>query len=186
MLKISLYIFLGMALAALLRWGFLQFYSFGAQQVSQYAEQGPKIDIRQALSGPMQAEGVIFDFAGRATSRFTATMQGDWLGNVGQLSESFLYSSGTRQHRQWQLEITESGEITGMAPDIIGVARGQQSGPVVHLRYRLMLPEAAGGHVIDVIDWMYLTRNGTIMNKAEFRKFGIKVGEMLATFRKVE
>jgi hypothetical protein len=30
---------------------------------------------------------------------------------------------------------------------------------------------------------MYLTSNGSIMNRSQFRKFGIKVAELVATMR---
>lgn len=31
--------------------------------------------------------------------------------------------------------------------------------------------------------WMYLSDNGTILNRSQFRKFGIRVAEMVATMR---
>ena len=37
--------------------------------------------------------------------------------------------------------------------------------------------------MLDVTDWMYLMENGTIMNRSEMRKFGIKVAELIATIR---
>ncbi|MEM7321134.1 MAG: DUF3833 family protein, partial [Pseudomonadota bacterium] len=32
-------------------------------------------------------------------------------------------------------------------------------------------------------DWMYLAPNGTIVNRSQFRKFGIQVAELVATMR---
>ena len=61
---------------------------------------------------------------------------------------------------------------------------GQQYGSAVMLSYKLKLSEDLGGHVITVIDWMHLLENDTIFNRSEFRKFGFKVGELVATFRK--
>jgi hypothetical protein len=51
------------------------------------------------------------------------------------------------------------------------------------LNYRIRLTPEAGGHVLDTVDWMYLTANGTIMNRSQFRKYGIKVAELVATMR---
>ena len=51
------------------------------------------------------------------------------------------------------------------------------------LRYKIVLPEDAGGHVLTVTDWMYLAENGAIINKSELRKFGFKVAELIATMR---
>ncbi len=54
------------------------------------------------------------------------------------------------------------------------------------MNYRIKLPEDSGGHVLDTTDWMYLTGNGTIINRSQFRKFGIKVAELVATMRPKE
>ena len=64
-----------------------------------------------------------------------------------------------------------------------GTGTGTVAGSAVQLLYRLRLPAAAGGHVLDVNDWMYLTPNGTLMNRSQFRKFGFKVAELVATMR---
>ncbi|MCP4825901.1 MAG: DUF3833 domain-containing protein, partial [Shimia sp.] len=45
------------------------------------------------------------------------------------------------------------------------------------------LTEEAGGHVLDVTDWMYHTGDGVIINRSQMRKFGIKVAELVATMR---
>ena len=60
------------------------------------------------------------------------------------------------------------------------------SGSAVQLKYRIRLPEESGGHVLDTVDWMYLAPNGTVMNRSQFRKFGIPVAELVATMRKVD
>ena len=58
-----------------------------------------------------------------------------------------------------------------------------QKGPSVQLNYRIKLPESSGGHELDTVDWMYLVENGTIMNRSQFRKYGFKVAELVATMR---
>jgi len=40
--------------------------------------------------------------------------------------------------------------------------------------------------VLKTVDWMYLTPDGTIVNRSQFRKFGIKVAELVATLRPTE
>jgi hypothetical protein len=162
-----------------------RFASFRAQVPADYAGKGPQFDLRDHLSGPMQCDGVIFGPTGRVTSRFVARMQGTWTGNVGTLSEVFHYDSGSIQHRAWTLALGNAGNITATAPDVVGTGTGRAEGPGVMLRYRIRLTPEAGGHVLDVVDWMYLLENGTIMNRSQFRKFGIKVAELVATMRKV-
>ena len=116
-------------------------------------------------------------------SRFVAEMNGTWDGTSGTLTEDFTYAGGGTQARKWMLEIGEDGAFAATAEDIIGTGTGQHAGATVRLSYRIRLPEDAGGHVLDVTDWMYLMENGTIMNRSEMRKFGIKVAELIATIR---
>ena len=160
-----------------------RYASFQAQSPADYAGLGPQFDLRQHLSGPIQCEGMIFGPMGRVASRFVARMDGKWEGNIGTLSEVFNYDSGTVQHRAWTLALANSGDITATAADVVGLGSGRVEGPGVVLRYRIRLTPEAGGHVLDVTDWMYLMENGTIMNRSQFRKFGIKVAELVATMR---
>ena len=112
-------------------------------------------------------------------------MNGRWSGTEGVLTEDFRYDSGRTQAREWRLSLANDGTIRATAPDIIGAGRGVQSGNAVRLDYTIRLPREAGGHTLDVTDWMYLMENGTIMNRSQFRKFGIKVAELVATMRPV-
>lgn len=161
----------------------VRFASFAAQAPSDYAGKGPAFDLRRHLNGPLTCEGVIFGPTGRVTSRFVADMTGTWDGTTGTLAEVFRYDSGTVQHRAWTLALGPDGRITATAADVEGQGTGRVKGPGVLLRYRIRLTPEAGGHVLDVTDWMYLLDNGSIMNRSQFRKFGIKVAELVATIR---
>ena len=170
---------LALSVVLLIRPGF----GFRSQKPEDYADTGPVIDIREQLAGNLVSEGVIYGPFGRVSSRFIADMSGDWKDGTGTLSEAFRYASGSTQDRKWYLEMGQNGAFTATADDIIGVAKGQQSGAAVRMTYRIRLAESAGGHVLDVIDWMYLMENGSIMNRSEMRKLGVKVGELVATIR---
>jgi hypothetical protein len=156
---------------------------FAAQRPANYAAQTPALDIRQQLNGSYVCDGVIFGPLGRVSSRFTARMQADWRDNSCELREEFLFDDGSRQARAWQLHLTEDGQIRAEAADVIGSGRGQQSGPTVQLLYQLQLPAKSGGHVMSVTDWLYLTPGGTLVNRSQFRKYGVKLAELVATIR---
>ena len=174
---------LGVVITLALLWLRSRYASFRAQTPADYAFEGVAFDLRKRLSGPIQCEGVIFGPTGRVTSRFVADMEGTWVGTTGTLAEVFRYDSGSIQHRAWTLVLQESGRIIATAPDVVGEGLGEVTGSGVLLRYRIRLTPEAGGHVLDVTDWMYLMENGAIMNRSEFRKFGIKVAELVATMR---
>lgn len=177
---------MGAALALILVALRSRFMDFPAQRPQDYAGKSPRFDPRRHLNGPILCEGVIYGPTGRVTSRFVADMEGRWDGNVGTLSERFRYDSGTVQDRCWTLRLGNDGQIRAEAPDVVGEGLGQAEGPAVRLCYRIRLPDDAGAHVLDVTDWMYLMDNGTIMNRSQFRKFGIKVAELVATMRPVQ
>lgn len=175
--------FLGITFAIGLMFLRARFLGFRAQKPQHYAQKQPDFDLRRHLNGPMLCEGLIYGPTGRVTSRFVADMNARWDGNVGVMSEEFRYDTGTRQSREWRLSLGNDGSIKAEADDLIGPGHGVQSGPSVRLDYKIQLPKEAGGHVLDVTDWMYLVENGTIMNRSQFRKFGIKVAELVATMR---
>jgi len=160
-----------------------RYVSFWAQTPDDYADNGPQFDIRERLNGPIVCEGIIYGPTGRVSSRFTADFEASWDGNVGVMKEVFHYDSGNSQNREWKLTLGNDGSIKAEASDLIGVGTGQQKGSAVLLNYRIKLSEEAGGHVLDTTDWMYLMSNGSIMNRSQFRKFGIKVAELVATMR---
>jgi len=150
-----------LALLALLASRFL---GFGAQRPGDYAAMQPVIDVRLHLAG----------------------MEGRWEGSRGILDERFRYASGETQTRQWRLTLVNDRDIRAEADDLVRPGQGRQDGAGLHLSYRIRLPDHAGGWVLDVTDWMYLMENGTIINRSQFRKFGIKVAELVATMRRVD
>lgn len=161
-------------------------FGFKSQKPADYAGEGPAFDIRTHLKGKFISEGMIYGPSGKVVSRFVAEMNGEWDGQKGTLAEDFKYANGGIQQRKWILTMGRDGEFIAQADDIIGDGTGQQTGAAVKLNYKIRLPEASGGHVLDVTDWMYLMENGTILNRSEMRKFGIKVAELIATIRPAE
>lgn len=159
-----------------------RFASFQAQVPQDYAA-GPQFDMRERFNGPIECEGVIYGPTGRVTSRFVANFDAKWEGNIGTVTERFRYDSGNVQDRQWIFTLGNDGSIKAEAGDLVGTGTGQQHGSAVNLNYDIKLTDEAGGHVLRVNDWMYLMENGTIMNRSQFRKFGIKVAELVATMR---
>jgi hypothetical protein len=179
-------ILIGAALTLIAFALFQRFFSFKAQAPSDYDGTGPLFDIRQHLSGPIVCEGVIYGPTGRVSSRFIADFDAQWDGNVGVMKERFQYDSGSTQDREWRLTLGNDGSIQAEAPDVVGTGTGMQKGASVLLNYKIKLPKESGGHVLDTTDWMYLVENGSIINRSQFRKYGIKVAELVATMRPKE
>lgn len=181
------FVFLGvvLALGGMKIWD--TFWSFRAQKLQDYPVSVTAPDLAAALGKRFEAHGVIFDYTGRVKSRFIAEIQGDFDADGGSLKERFSYSAGSVDTREWTIKLKADGHtFTATAPDVVGEAKGELRGHELRMTYRLQLPERVGGHVLDVVDWLYLMDDGAIVNRSEMRKFGIKAAELIAVFRPVK
>ena len=122
---------------------------------------------------------------GGVSSGVGGGLEGGGEGKEGVRREEVREEDGGIQKGRWELRIEENGGRKGRAHDVVGEGEGFQVGSSVQLKYRLRLPDSAGGHVLNTVDWMYLTPNGSIVNRSQFRKFGIQVAELVATMRPV-
>jgi len=176
----------GVAVLGAVLWLKHRFASFAAQSPGNYADTRPVLDLRTHLSGRIKCHGVIYGPLGRVASRFDGDFTGHWDGDTGTLAERFTYDSGTVQDREWRLSLGQGGSLTAQAGDVVGTGRGQLSGATLVLRYRIRLPAAAGGYVLRVTDWMYLAPGGIIVNRSQFRMYGLKVAELVATMKRMD
>jgi hypothetical protein len=157
-------------------------------QLSDYAQEKPVLDLRQYFNGTLDAYGIFTDRSGKVVKRFTVLMTCSWQGppgqEVGVLDEVFTYSDGTTDRRVWTLKRQPDGRYTGTAGDVVGEAKGQESGNTFRWGYTLNLP--VDGRVIEVQfdDWMYLMTDKVMLNKAAMSKFGIHLGEVTLSFVK--
>lgn len=157
--------------------------SFVAQNPADYAETGPFFSLKHHLNGPMVSEGIIYGPSGRVVSQFVAEMTGTWDEHSGELRETFRFASGQTDNRCWKISLLEGGAYTATAGDVVGTAQGMVSGNAAQSLYNLRLGPEARNAVVSAVDWMHLSENGTILNRSQFRKFGLKVGELIATIR---
>ncbi|MAM25259.1 MAG: hypothetical protein CML55_07740 [Rhodobacteraceae bacterium] len=160
-----------------------RFGSFHGQTLEDYSDGYPEFDLKKHLNGRMICEGVIYGPLGRVTSSFVARFDITWDDDVGQMREEFVYNDGSTQSRHWTITIEENGTFSATAPDVPGKGQGAQAGPAMRMVYPIQLPQSLGGHILQTVDWMYLTPEGTILNRSQFRKYGVKVAELVATIR---
>ncbi|RZK99948.1 MAG: DUF3833 domain-containing protein [Rubrivivax sp.] len=151
---------------------------------ADYADQRPRLDLRQYFNGPLTAHGMFTDRAGRVVKRFTVQMVGRWDGDQGVLEEDFSYSDGTRQRRVWRIADQGQGRYTGQADDVVGTAEGHAAGNALQWRYTLRLPVDGKTYDVQFDDWMILMDQHTMLNKAAMSKFGLHLGDVTLSFHK--
>lgn len=152
---------------------------------ADYRQQTPVLELRQYFNGKLLAHGIVTDRAGKVTQRFTVKLTGTWVGDVGTLDEQFSYSDGRQQQRIWTITRLADGRYTGRAADVQGEALGQASGNALNWRYTLLQPVDGQTWALQFDDWMFLVDDGVMINRAEFSKFGIRLGEVLLSFQRL-
>jgi hypothetical protein len=178
-----LYILTGMIIACFLVLARRRYAGFYGQMPEDYDESFPVFELRKHLDGEMICEGVIFGPLGRVTSSFIAEFDIKWDGDTGVMKERFRYNDGTTQDREWRITSGDGVRFSADADDVPSGSIGIISGSTVQMRYKIRMPESAGSHLLNTVDWMYLTPDGSIINRSQFRKFGFKVAELVATIR---
>ena len=155
-----------------------------SQDISNYANEKPTLDLQQYFNGTLDAYGVFTDRSGAVVKRFTVLMKCQWTGDEGVLDEAFTYSDGTKQTRIWRLTKTGNGKFVGRADDVVGEALGESRGNAFHWTYTMRLPVDNKVYDVQFDDWMYLVNDKVMLNKATMSKFGVRLGEVTLSFTK--
>lgn len=157
-----------------------------APPIGAYADQRPALDLKTYFNGRLIAHGMFQDRSGQVLRRFVVEMTGTWQGNQGVLDERFTYSDGKTERRVWHLIDEGNGRYRGRADDVVGEARGEARGNALHWRYTLRLPVDGRVYEVQFDDWMYRIDERVVLNRAEMRKFGIRLGEVTLSFTKLD
>ena len=152
--------------------------------IQDYAQEQPRLDLRQYFNGPLTAHGMFTDRSGQVVKRFTVRMTGSWQGNEGTLDEHFVYSDGSTQQRVWHIRHRGDGRYSGRADDVVGEAQGESAGNAIRWRYVLALPVNGRVWNVHMDDWMFLMDERILLNRTAMSKFGLHLGDVTLAFVK--
>ncbi len=152
--------------------------------VQDYAQEKPRLDLRQYFNGPMTGHGVFTDRSGRVKARFVVRMNARWQAHEGVLEEDFDYSDGRKERRVWRLTHLGEGRYSGRADDVAGEAQGQAAGNALRWAYTLKLPVDGKVYEVQFDDWMFLVDEHVMINRARMSKFGVHLGDVTLSFQK--
>lgn len=160
------------------------FLSSCSVSLDDYQRTTPAFDLKSFFSGNVTAHGIVQDYSNKLTRRFCVDIIGTWVGNNGQLHETFYYADGEEQVRIWKLNIAENGLVTGTAGDVIGTASGRAEGTAFNWQYTLRVPIGDSEYDFAIDDWMFMLDETKLMNRSYMRKFGITVANISIYFDK--
>ncbi len=149
-----------------------------------YKDTQPKFDLKEYFTGELKGWGLIKNYQGKVTKRFSVDMTGTWEGNKGVLYELFTYQDGTTQERTWHLNKQENNVNTGTASDVVGEAFGTQEGFAFNWNYDLLFESDGDLIQVHLQDWLYQVDETAVISEAKIKKFGINVGEVIVLILK--
>lgn len=155
-----------------------------SMKVEQYAHTEPKLDLFDYFDGKTYAWGQFQSRSGELQRRFYVDITGTIDGDTLTLDEQFVYDDGETEQRIWVIERTAPNQYQGTAGDVIGTAYGQTAGAVFNWHYTLDLPYGNSSIHVKFDDWMFLQTDGVMINRAEVRKWGFRVGDVTLAFSK--
>ena len=153
-------------------------------ELSDYRETDPKFDIKNYFTGELIAWGMVQDYANQITRRFCVELTGTWQQNQGELAEVFYFDDGEVSYRTWQLTKLSNDKYTGSAEDVVGLAKGEQSGYAFQWQYQLLVPIDGEIYQFQMDDWMYQIDEYRVFNQTTMNKFGIKAADITLFFDK--
>jgi hypothetical protein len=154
---------------------------------SVYRAEQPALDLARYFAGTLEGHGMVLDRGGQVQRRFVVRIQATWSGDVGTLDEDFTWSDGKKERRVWTLRraTPDGSRWIGTAADVIGEARGVVAGNALNWSYTLDLATDSGRYKIAFDDWMFLIDDRVMLNRAVMSFLGVRVGEVLISFRKL-
>lgn len=159
--------------------------SCSSADIDSYQATTPELKLNEFFNGELIAHGMVLDMNGDLTRRFVANITGTWQGKSGILDEQFVYDDGETDTRVWKLTELEDGSYQGTANDVIGIATGKSAGAAFYWRYDLEIMVDGDPLVVTLDDWMYLVDEDVLLNKSQIIKYGIDVGEVILSIRKL-
>ena len=149
-----------------------------------YRSEKPVLDLRSYFTGTLDAWGFFQDRSGKVVKRFAVEIVCSWNGDIGTLDERFTYSDGTTDRRVWTITRVNEHTYTGTAADVVGQAAGEADGNALRWRYVLKLPVGDKTYDVNFDDWMYLMDEQVMLNRSVMSKFGVRLGEVVLSFRR--
>lgn len=157
----------------------------GGMALQDFATSRPDMRLEEYFSGRTKAWGLFEDRFGNVRRQFVVDLVGRWDGRELLLEEDFLYDDGERDRRVWRIVKLADGSYEGRADDVIGVAKGAAAGRAFNWRYTVDLKTDDGPVRVQFDDWLFRQDAEVVLNKAEITKYGLQVGQVFLSFRKL-
>ncbi len=154
--------------------------------IEDFENSRPAFIPEEFLLGKTRVWGIFQDRFGTVRRQFVADVVGSVEGDVLTLDETFEYADGEKDTRIWKITKLGDGRYEGEANDVIGKAVGEARGQAFHLSYYVDIEVNEGSFWrVHFDDWLIRQPDDVVVNRAIVTKYGFKIGELSAFFKKM-
>lgn len=159
--------------------------SCSGPRARDYAGKGPPLNPKAYFSGHLQSRGAAQELGGVVRDQFSTKVHGVPSKKGLLLIQDYLFADGKKVHRVWDIDVLDAHHFQGHANDSVGLAHGEAWGNAFDWNYTLALP--LGGHKVKVSfhQIMLLQPDGELINRVQYGKFGLRLGTVTESFRKL-
>jgi hypothetical protein len=149
-------------------------------QPKDFAGSQTRFELDRYFLGHTRSWGVFENTSGRPKNSFICNSYGKREKNGDEaLSQSFEFSDGKNQRRQWQIRRIDSNHWEATANDMVGVARGEGCGNAFYWEYNITVDRKNPLATVHIRQWMYQPEGtDTLMTRLVITKLGIKLFEV--------
>ncbi len=156
-------------------------------QVSDFASKPTKLVPEDYFNGSVEGVGVFYDRFGDIKTSFVVTLKGQWEPNskVLTLKEDLVYENNEKLYREYKIIKLNDNLYSVETPDFDAPGKIEVYGNTMKWEYGLNQQIKDSKILLYFNDWMHLQPNGVILNRAKASKFGIFVGEVFMSIKKI-
>jgi len=156
-----------------------------SMKLEDFANGTPQLRLEEYFAGRSRAWGIFQDRFGTVRRQFVVDITGTWDGTTLTLDEDFVYADGERSKRIWRLTKVGERRWEGRAADVIGTAQGEEAGNAFQFGYRMNLKVGDSTWAVRFDDWMFPIDEDVVLNSAQIYRWGIWIGTVQLSFRRV-
>lgn len=149
-----------------------------------FANATPAFEPDKFFEGPVRSWGVMERRSGNPVSRFRTEVMGTRDGADLVLTQHFFFEDGRTQQREWRIHRVDQHRYEATANDVAGVAAGEAYGNAFHWVYTLKTKPGNPLFNVQMNHWMYLQADGSMVNRVQVTKLGVKLQQITEYFRK--
>ena len=172
-------------LAPLLTFLLLFLTGCGGMSPADFKDEPLRLVPEVYFEGKSRGVGVFFDRFGVLQTSFVVDVEGAFSDDVLTLTEKLAYKNGETLDRVYIIKKVSDNRYIGTTPDVQGDIVIEVYGNTMKWTYDLNQKIKDSIVLLHFNDWMHLQPDGIILNRAYASKFGIRVGEVFMSIRKL-